>query len=71
MPEPLIQCSFCGKSQHEVRTVIAGPDVFICNECVAICNKVLRHVSKPRRWLRALLGIPDRWREQPDLSTPT
>jgi ATP-dependent protease Clp ATPase subunit len=71
MPEPLIHCSFCGKSQHEVRTVIAGPDVFICNECVAFCNKILRHVSKPRRWLRSLLRIPDRWREQPDLSTPT
>lgn len=32
-----IYCSFCGKSQHEVRKIIAGPTVFICNECVDLC----------------------------------
>ena len=36
MLEPLICCSFCEKSQHEVRTVIAGPSVYICNDCVAV-----------------------------------
>ena len=34
-------CSFCGKSQHEVQRLISGPKVFICNECVAVCNKLL------------------------------
>jgi len=69
MSGPVVYCSFCGKSQHEVLAVIAGPNVFICNECVGFCNKVLRHVSKPRRWLRSLLRIPDRWREQQSMST--
>jgi ATP-dependent Clp protease ATP-binding subunit ClpX len=34
-------CSFCGKSQHHVETLIAGPSVHICNECVGLCNKIL------------------------------
>lgn len=34
-------CSFCGKSQHEVKKLIAGPSVFICNECVDLCNEIL------------------------------
>ena len=42
MSESTMHCSFCGKSQHEVRKLIAGPEVFICDECVAICNKILR-----------------------------
>jgi ATP-dependent Clp protease ATP-binding subunit ClpX len=37
--EPTLYCSFCGKSQHAVEKLIAGPAVFICNECVAECNK--------------------------------
>lgn len=41
-PRPPIRCSFCGKSQSEVRKVIAGPSVFICDECVALSFKVLR-----------------------------
>ena len=61
MPEPEMFCSFCGKSQHKVRTLIAGPKVFICNECVAICNGILRDKSTPRRWLRSLLGKKERW----------
>jgi ATP-dependent protease Clp ATPase subunit len=69
MPESLIYCSFCDKSQHEVRTVIAGPNVYICNDCVAVCSEILRHVSKPRRWLHSLLRIPDRRCEQKGLST--
>jgi hypothetical protein len=36
-----LYCSFCGKSQHKVAKLIAGPSVFICDECVAICNKIL------------------------------
>ncbi len=37
----LLHCSFCGKSQKEVRKLIAGPDVFICNECVELCNEII------------------------------
>ena len=36
-----VQCSFCRKSQHEVRKVIAGPGVYICNECIALCDDIL------------------------------
>jgi ATP-dependent Clp protease ATP-binding subunit ClpX len=64
MSESTMHCSFCGKSQHEVRKLIAGPEVFICDECVAICNMILRYKSAPRRWLRSLLRIPERWPEQ-------
>ena len=38
----LLYCSFCGKSQHEVRKLIAGPSVFICDECVDLCNEIIR-----------------------------
>jgi ATP-dependent Clp protease ATP-binding subunit ClpX len=38
----LLYCSFCGKSQHEVRKLIAGPSVFICDECVELCNEIIR-----------------------------
>ncbi|PYG02608.1 MULTISPECIES: ATP-dependent Clp protease ATP-binding subunit ClpX [unclassified Thioalkalivibrio] len=54
----LLYCSFCGKSQHEVRKLIAGPSVFICDECVELCNDIIReemqeagqteHASLPR-----------------------
>ena len=37
----LLYCSFCGKSQHEVRKLIAGPSVFICDECVELCNDII------------------------------
>ena len=37
----LLYCSFCGKSQHEVRKLIAGPQVFICDECVDLCNDII------------------------------
>ena len=39
----LMHCSFCGKSQHEVSKLIAGPTVYICDQCVRICNEVLEH----------------------------
>ncbi len=38
----VLYCSFCGKSQHEVRKLIAGPSVFVCDECVALCNDIIR-----------------------------
>ena len=56
--EPECTCSFCGKSQEEVEKLIAGPDVFICDECIALCNEIVsekevgkeeaKTVSKPR-----------------------
>jgi ATP-dependent Clp protease ATP-binding subunit ClpX len=62
----ILYCSFCGKSQHEVRKLIAGPSVFICDECVELCNDIIReeleeksagtrsHLPKPREILEAL-----------------
>ena len=42
----LLYCSFCGKSQHEVRKLIAGPSVFVCDECVELCNDIIREEIK-------------------------
>ncbi|HPW33049.1 MAG TPA: ATP-dependent Clp protease ATP-binding subunit ClpX [Arenimonas sp.] len=62
----VLYCSFCGKSQHEVRKLIAGPSVFICDECVELCNDIIReeleekasaarsHLPKPREILEVL-----------------
>ncbi len=44
----LLYCSFCGKSQHEVRKLIAGPSVFICDECVELCNDIIREELEER-----------------------
>src|SRR5436309_12885046 len=38
-----LRCSFCGKSQNEVKKLIAGPTVYICNECIDICNEIISH----------------------------
>ncbi|HQO30018.1 MAG TPA: ClpX C4-type zinc finger protein, partial [Accumulibacter sp.] len=40
--EKLLYCSFCGKSQHEVKKLIAGPAVYICDECIELCNDIVR-----------------------------
>mgnify|MGYP003333726973 CR=1 FL=1 len=40
--EKILYCSFCGKSQHEVKKLIAGPSVFICDECIELCNDIIR-----------------------------
>jgi len=48
MSDPLY-CSFCGKSQHEVRKLIAGPTVFICDECVEACRDIVAEPPKVRR----------------------
>ena len=40
--EKTLYCSFCGKSQHEVKKLIAGPSVFICDECIDLCNEIIR-----------------------------
>src|SRR5258708_34304325 len=41
-----LYCSFCGKSQHEVRKLIAGPTVFVCDECVELCMDIIRDENK-------------------------
>ena len=52
-----LYCSFCGKSQHEVRKLIAGPNVFICNECVELCMDIIREEDKTQL-VRPGEGIP-------------
>ena len=42
----LLHCNFCGKSQHEVRKLIAGPSVFVCDECVELCNEIIREEAE-------------------------
>jgi ClpX C4-type zinc finger len=54
---PVCLCSFCGKSQHEVRKLIAGPTVFICDECVELCMDIIGGreqvlVGEVARWFR-------------------
>ena len=45
--EKTLYCSFCGKSQHEVKKLIAGPSVFICDECIDLCNDIIRDEAPP------------------------
>lgn len=52
-----LYCSFCGKSQHEVRKLIAGPNVFICNECVELCMDIIREEDKTQL-VRSGDGVP-------------
>jgi ATP-dependent Clp protease ATP-binding subunit ClpX len=53
-----LYCSFCGKSQHEVRKLIAGPTVFICDECVELCNDIIREEAKGAATARKDGGVP-------------
>ncbi len=53
-----LYCSFCGKSQHEVRKLIAGPTVFICDECVELCNDIIREETKGGLVGRKEGGVP-------------
>ena len=50
-------CSFCGKSQHEVRKLIAGPTVFICDECVELCMDIIREEHK-KQFSKSHEGVP-------------
>ena len=52
----LLYCSFCGKSQHEVRKLIAGPSVFICDECVELCNDIIREEIQEKSVKSAVVG---------------
>src|SRR3990167_2487448 len=45
--ERMLYCSFCGKGQNEVNKLIAGPSVFVCDECIALCNDIIRADVKP------------------------
>ena len=59
--EKLLYCSFCGKSQHEVRKLIAGPSVFICDECIELCNDIIREegaADKTGKMARSELPTP-------------
>jgi len=53
-----LYCSFCGKSQHEVRKLIAGPTVFICDECVDLCNDIIREETKGALSSKKDGGVP-------------
>ncbi|HET6519800.1 MAG TPA: ClpX C4-type zinc finger protein, partial [Geminicoccaceae bacterium] len=44
-----LYCSFCGKSQHDVKKLIAGPNVFVCNECVELCADIIKEEDKKTR----------------------
>ncbi|MEL7000633.1 MAG: ClpX C4-type zinc finger protein, partial [Pseudomonadota bacterium] len=52
-----LYCSFCGKSQHEVRKLIAGPTVFICDECVELCMDIIREETK-NNLVKSSDGVP-------------
>lgn len=56
--EKLLYCSFCGKSQHEVRKLIAGPSVFICDECIELCNDIIRDETAAESPATAKAGLP-------------
>lgn len=53
-----LYCSFCGKSQHEVRKLIAGPNVFVCNECVELCMDIIREEDKSQLVRGEEDGVP-------------
>ena len=52
-----LKCSFCNKSQKEVKKLIAGPNVYICDECVEICNEIITE-ERLQEKSKAKLGIP-------------
>ena len=56
--EKLLYCSFCGKSQNEVRKLIAGPSVFICDECIDLCNDIIRDEAQTEGATGAGDGLP-------------
>jgi len=56
--DKLLYCSFCGKSQHEVRKLIAGPSVFICDECVSLCNDIIRDETRGDETKSATSDLP-------------
>ena len=53
----ILYCSFCGKSQHEVKKLIAGPTVFICDECVELCMDIIKEENKDT-FIKNQEGVP-------------
>jgi ATP-dependent Clp protease ATP-binding subunit ClpX len=54
----VLHCSFCGKSQDEVRKLIAGPTVYICDECIELCNEIIAEESEEERLVKGKLTVP-------------
>ena len=54
----VLHCSFCGKSQDEVRKLIAGPTVYICDECIGLCNEIIAEESEEEGLIKGKLSIP-------------
>jgi hypothetical protein len=61
-PSKNIRCSFCGKSQDEVEKIIAGPDSFICNECIDICNEIIAEPKKEDSPVTVEAPLPEKKR---------
>ena len=63
--DKLLYCSFCGKSQHEVKKLIAGPSVFICDECIELCNDIIRDeiAAEPAGTVKRELPAPKEIRD--------
>jgi ATP-dependent Clp protease ATP-binding subunit ClpX len=56
--DKLLYCSFCGKSQHEVKKLIAGPSVFVCDECVDLCNDIIREELQDTKTVESETKLP-------------
>jgi len=56
----VLHCSFCGKSQDEVRKLIAGPTVYICDECIELCNEIIAEEAE-ERFVPGRRSSPKRW----------
>src|SRR3990167_6136292 len=56
--DKVFHCSFCGKSQHEVRKLIAGPSVYVCDECVSLCNDIINEEAKDAKAPVAAEALP-------------
>ena len=70
MPAKQLECSFCGKEQTEIRPLIAGPAVFICSECVALCAEIVAQGPvMGDAWREEVIAMLINLRPQADLST--
>ncbi|MBW2121569.1 MAG: ATP-dependent Clp protease ATP-binding subunit ClpX [Deltaproteobacteria bacterium] len=57
-PGSILHCSFCGKSQDEVRKLIAGPTVYICDECIELCNEIIAEETEEERLISSKVAVP-------------
>ncbi len=57
--DKLLYCSFCGKSQQEVRKLIAGPSVYVCDECVELCNDIIKDEINEDEEMALILQIEE------------